>query len=279
MTITSGPEQPSSRSLDSETDTRVSGGARSCSTLGLLLLFGGLLLACDAQPMSAYPTVRLAPDRQAILVIPSNRTTPSQLLLKSLPTESMLAPGLSYHPQRFELVRVSPDGRYAAFSTAGHHTLVGILDLASMAVREIDVITEGDVMAFHWATDSRALAYDYIPASGYRRVKGYDIESGEGLVVPRTERNSAIHVTFESWGPLRHEVILRVTDIRSSEHRTETVTLVPYSNRRLPLHQGRHSRAVSLRSSSPIQYLRVLYVDPVKVSIVTLPVAARPPRP
>ncbi len=278
MTITSGPERPSNRFQDSETDTRVSAGRDRCSTLGLFVI-GGLLLACGGQPISAYPTVRLAPDRQAILVIPSNRTTPSQLLLQSLPTESTLAPGLFYHPQRFELVCVSPDGRYAAFSTAGHHNLVGILDLASMAVREIDVITEGDVMAFHWATNSQALAYDYIPASGYRRVKGYDIESGEGLIVPRTERNSAIHVTFESWGPLRHEVILRVTDGRSNERRIETVTLIPYNNRRLPLHQGRHSRAVSLRSSSPIQYLRALYVDPLKVSMVTVPAAARPPGP
>ena len=226
MTITSGPEQPISRSLDSETETRVSGSARSCSALGLLLLVGGLLLACGARPISAYPTVQLAPDRQAILVIPSDRTTSSQLPLQSLPTESTLAPGLFYHPQRFELVGVSPDGRYAAFSTAGHHNLIGLLDLTAMAVREIDVVTEGDVVAFHWAADGRTLAYDYLPASGYRRVKGYDIESGEGLVVPRTERNSAIHVTFESWGPRRHEVILRVTDLRSNEHRTETVTLI-----------------------------------------------------
>jgi hypothetical protein len=171
--------------------------------------------------------VDVAPDRQTILVIPSNRATPSRLSLQSLPTESTLAPGLFYHPQRFELVRVSPDGRYAAFSAAGHHNLIGLLHLATMTVREIDLLMEGDVVAFHWAADGRTLAYDYLPASGYRRVKGYDIESGEGLVIPRTERNSATHVTFESWGPRLHEVILGVTDGRTNERWTETVTLIP----------------------------------------------------
>lgn len=226
MTITSGPEPPSSRFPDSEADTVLRGDRRTRSTIGLLLV-GGLLLACGAPSISAYPSVHLAPDRQAILVITSDRTPPSQLSLQSLPTESILAPGLFYHPQRFELVRVSPDGRYAAFSAAGHHNLIGLLNLATMAVREIDVVTEGDVVAFHWAADGRTLAYDYLPASGYRRVKGYDLKSGEGLVVPRTDRNSAIHVTFESWGPRPHEIILRVIDDHGKKHRTETVTLIP----------------------------------------------------
>lgn len=48
----------------------------------------------------------------------------------------------------------------------------------------MDVVTEGDVMA----VDGRTLAYDYVQAGGYRRVNGYDIESREGLVVPRQER-------------------------------------------------------------------------------------------
>ena len=53
------------------------------------------------------------------------------------------------------------------------------------------------------------------------------IESGEGLVVPRTERHSAAHITFDGWGPRPHEIILRITDIRSNERQTETVTLIP----------------------------------------------------
>lgn len=226
MIITSGPEPPSNRFLDSEADTVLRAGRRARSTIGLLLV-GGLLLACSAPPISVYPSVHLAPDRQAILVIHSDRTTPSQLSIQSLPIESTLAPGLFYRPERFELVRVSPDGRYAAFSAAGHHNLIGLLDLATMAVREIDLLAEGDVVAFHWATDGRTLAYDYLPASGYRQMKGYDLEFGEGLIVPRTDRNSAIHVSFESWGARPHEVILRVVDERSKEHRAETVTLIP----------------------------------------------------
>ena len=226
MTIISGPEQPSSPFPGSEIDT-LPRAVRRCPSflLGLLLVWD--LLACGAQPISAFPSVDVAPDRQTILVIPSNRATPSRLSLQSLPTESTLAPGLSYHPQRFELVRVSPDGRYAAFSASGHHNLIGLLHLATMTVREIDLLMEGDVVAFHWAADGRTLAYDYLPASGYRRVKGYDIESGEGLVIPRTERNSATHVTFESWGPRLHEVILGVTDGSTNERWTETVTLIP----------------------------------------------------
>lgn len=201
--------------------------------LGFLLV-GGLLLACSTQPPSAYHSVQLTLDRQAILVRPSNRETLSQLLLNNLLTESSLAPGLSYHPQRFELVRVSPDGRHAAFSTADHHVLVGLLDLATMKVREIDVITEGDMVAFHWTTDGRTLVYEYIPAGGYRRVKGYDLESGKGLITPRTEENSAIHVTFESWGLRPHEVILRITDIRNNEGRNEPVTMIPRQRGTLP---------------------------------------------
>ena len=53
-------------------------------------------------------------------------------------------------------------------------------------------------------------------------------ESGEHLVVPRIVRNSPMHVMFESWGPRSHEVILGVTDKRSNERRTETVTLIPH---------------------------------------------------
>ena len=226
MTIISGPEQPSSRFPGSEADALPSAVRRCPSVLlGLLLVWD--LLACGAQPLSVFPSVDLAPDRQTILVIPSNRATPSRLSLQSLPTESTLAPGLFYHPQRFELVRVSPDGRYAAFSAAGHHNLIGLLHLATMTVREIDLLTEGDVVAFHWTADGRTLAYDCLPASGYRRVKGYDIESGEGLVIPRTERNSATHVTFKGWGPRLHEVILGVTDGSTNERWTETVTLIP----------------------------------------------------
>jgi hypothetical protein len=228
MTITSGPERPSSRFPGSETDTRVNAGRHRLRSTAALLLVGSFFLACGAHPRSAYPSVQLAPDRQSILVIRTDRATPSQLPLEHLPAESTLAPGLSYHPQRFELVRVSPDGRYAAFSTAGHHSLIGLLDLATMTVQEIDVVTEGDVMAFHWAADGRTLAYDYIPAGGYRRVKGYDVESRQDLVMPRKEGDSAIHVAFESWGPRPHEVIVQVTDGRGNERRIETVTLIPH---------------------------------------------------
>ena len=228
MTTTSGPEPPSSRFLDSETAPSLS-AARRCShgPLGLLLV-GGFLLACATPSIPAYPSVQLAADRQAILVISSRGAIPSRLSLQGLPTESTIAPGLSYGSQRFELARTSPDGRYAAFSTAGHHDLIGLLDLATMAVLEIDVVSEGDVMALHWAADGRTLVYDYVPANGYRRVKGYDIQSGIGLIVPRTQRNSAVHVMFEGWGPRPHEVILRLTDGHSHEQQTETITLIPH---------------------------------------------------
>lgn len=228
MTIISGPELLSGRFPGSETDARVDGDRHCLRSTAALLLVGSFVLACGAHPRSTYPSVQLAPDRQSILVIRSDRAMPSQLPLEHLPAESTLAPGLYYHPQRFELVRVSPDGRYAAFSTAGHHSLIGLLDLATMAVQEMDVVTEGDVIAFHWTADGRALAYDYIPAGGYRRVKGYDVESRQGLVMPRKDGDSAIHVTFESWGPRPHEVILQVTDGHGNERRIETVTLTPH---------------------------------------------------
>lgn len=96
-----------------------------------------------------------------------------------------------------------------------------------MAVREIDVITEGEVLGFHWAIDSRTLAYDYLPASGYRRVKAHDVQSRERLLVPRMEGSSGRHITFERWGPQPREVILSVTDVRTNEHRITTFMLVP----------------------------------------------------
>lgn len=200
--------------------------SRRWSTRGILALFS-FLLACGAPNISPSPSVELTQDRHALLVTSANSATPYHFTLQSLPTESTLVPGLSYRPERFDLVQVSPDGRYVALSTAGHHTLIGLLDLATLAVREIDVVTEGDVVAFHWAADGRTLAYDFIPAGGYRRVKGYDVESGKGLVVPRTDRQSAIHVTFEKWGANPREVVLSVTDAGSNERHADTVTLIP----------------------------------------------------
>lgn len=227
MVTTSGPEPLSGQSLDSEVFRPVrTGGRRVCSTFGILI-FSGLLLACGARTISAYPSVGLASDRQALLLTSADRSTPSRFTVQSLPTESTLAPGLYFRPRRFELVRVSPDGRYAAFSAAGHHHLVGLLDLAAMAVREIDIVTDGDVVAFHWAADGQTLAYDYVPASGYRRVKAYDVLSGEGLVVPCIEGRSAVHITFEAWGPQPREVLLNLTDVRSNERLTDIVTLIP----------------------------------------------------
>ncbi len=228
MVTISGPAQQNDQSLASERHTPVNVDRhRSCSILGLIAL-SSVLLACGTHPLSASPSVALSPDRRALLVTSTNQALPAQMTLQSLPTESTIAPGLFFHPQRFDQIRLSPDGQYAAFSTVDHHSLVGLLDVATMAVREIDVVTEGDVVAFHWAADGRTLVYDYIPANGYRWVKGYDLESGEHLVVSRIVRNSPMHVMFESWGPRSHEVILGVTDKRSNERRTETVTLIPH---------------------------------------------------
>lgn len=194
--------------------------------LGLLALCG-LELACGASHLSAAPSVELSSDRQVLLVRSTHQTLPAQLTLRDLPTESMVAPGLFFRPQGFGHVRLSPDGRHAAFSTVDHHTLVGLLDLSTMAIQEINIITEGEVSAFHWRGDGRALAYDYLPASGHRRLKAYDVVTGEGLVVPRGETRIAAHITFENWGPQPREVIVRITDPRTNQHRFTTVMLVP----------------------------------------------------
>ena len=96
-----------------------------------------------------------------------------------------------------------------------------------MAVREIDVITEGEVVAFHWSDDGRLLVYDYLPASGYRRVKAYDLQTGERLFVPRVEGRAALHIAFEAWGPQPGEVVLSVLDIHANERQTNTVPFAP----------------------------------------------------
>jgi WD40 repeat protein len=228
MVTISGPVRQNGRFPASEIPRPLTTGCRrSCSTLSILAI-SGLLLACGVQHFLASPSVEFASNRQALLVTSTNQTPPAQLTLQNLPTESTIAPGLFFHPQRFDQVRLSPDGQRVAFSTVDHHALVGLLDLATMAVREIGVITEGEVVAFHWSVDGRTLAYDYLPASGYRRVKAYDIQSGETLVVPRSEGGSAVHVRFEQWGSQSREITLSVTDIRSNERQTDTIKLIPH---------------------------------------------------
>lgn len=192
-----------------------------------ILAISGILLACATQGIPSYPSIQLAPDRRALLVTPHNKSALSQFTLQNLPAESTIAPGLFFRPQRFAQVLLSPDRRHAVFSTEDHHTFVGVLDLAALAVREIDVITEGDVLTFHWSADSRTLAYDYLPASGYRRVKAYDIQTGESLFVPRDEGKAALHITFEAWGSQPRDVVLSILDIRTNKRQTNTVTLAP----------------------------------------------------
>jgi len=96
-----------------------------------------------------------------------------------------------------------------------------------MAVRDIDVIAEDDVVAFHWSDDNRMLVYDYLPASGYQRVRAYDIRTRESLFVPRDEGKSTLHITFEAWGSQPGEVVLSVLDIHTNERQTNTVPFTP----------------------------------------------------
>jgi hypothetical protein len=190
-------------------------------------VFSGCLLACSTLTPVDSSSVKRSPDQQALVITSANQGVPSQFTLKHLPTESMIAPGLYFRPKRFGLLQVSPDGRFAAFSTVDHHTLVGLLNLTTMAVQEIDVVTEGEVLSFHWAPDGRTLMYDYLPASGYQRVRGYDVQSGEGLVVPRTEYRHDTHLAFEQWGAPPREVILSTKDGHVNKPQTITIRLIP----------------------------------------------------
>lgn len=228
MATTSGLAQRNGRPRASKLQRpAIAGYRRRCITLGTLAI-SGFLLACGTQPIPSVSSVELSSDRQALLVTCKHQATCSHVTLQRLPAESTIAPGLYFNPQQFDQVRLSPDGRYAAFSTVGHHSLVGLLDLATMVVREIDIITEGEVMAFHWAVDSRTLAYDYLPASGYRRVRAYDAQLGEALAVPRIGGNSTVHITVEKWGEQPGELVLSVTDMRSNRRWTDTINLVPH---------------------------------------------------
>ena len=226
MATTSGPARLNDRFQVCDIPQLATVGLGHSYMLGLLILCG-LELGCGTPPLSATPSVDLSSDRQVLLVTSPDQAPPARVRLQDLPTESTIAPGLFFRPQGFDHVRLSPDGRHAAFSTVDHHTLICLLDLATMAIQEIDVITEGDVSAFYWSPDSRTLVYDYAPASGYRRVKAYDVETGDDLIVSHNEGKAATHISFKNWGPQSREVILSVTDVRANERRITTVTLLP----------------------------------------------------
>ncbi|HRI37269.1 MAG TPA: hypothetical protein PLO50_01805 [Nitrospira sp.] len=170
--------------------------------------------------------MNLSSDQQALVITSVDPAISHQFTVKHLPTESKIAPGLYFHPKRFDLVQVSPDGRFAAFSTMDHHTLVGLLDLGTMAAQEIDVVTEGEVLNFHWATDGQVLVYDYLPARGSQHIRGYDVQSGEKLAIPHTEHGSDANLVFEQWGSQPREVIVSMRNRYTGESRTTTIKLI-----------------------------------------------------
>ena len=196
------------------------------SATGLLVFTGCLLSTCSPVLPVNPSSVTLSPDQQAFVITSGDPAIPDRFTLKHLPTESAIAPGLYFRPKRFGLVRVSPDGRLAAFSTVDHHTLVGLLDLGTMAAQEIDVVTEGEVLSFHWANDGQVLVYDYLPASGSQRIRGYDVQSGERLGIPHTEHSSDVNLVFEQWGSQPREVIVSMRNRHKGESRTTTITLI-----------------------------------------------------
>ena len=191
-----------------------------------ILIFSGCLLACSPVSPVTPSSIKLSSDQQALILTSVDPAIPSRFTVKHLPTESKIAPGLYFRPKRFGLVQASPDGRFAAFSTVDHHTLVGLLDLATMAAWEIDVITEGEVLTFHWAVDGRLLVYDYRPASGSQRIRGYDVQSGERLGIPRTEHSPAIHLAFEQWGSQPREVLISTRERHTDKPQITTATLI-----------------------------------------------------
>lgn len=226
MGTTSGLVRQRSPSLDSERPTRPMTGCTGRWSSAGILAISGCLLACNPAPLVNPSSVNLSSDQQALVITSVDPALSDQFTLKHLPTESKVAPGLYFHPKRFDLVQVSPDGRFAAFSTIDHHTLVGLLDLATMAAQEIDVVTEGELLSFHWANDGQVLVYDYLPASGSQRIRGYDVQSGERLGIPHTEHSSDVNLVFEQWGSQPREVVVSMRNRHKGESRTTTITLI-----------------------------------------------------
>ena len=226
MGTTSGLVRQRSPSLDSERPARpMTGCAGRWPSAGILVI-SSYLLACNPVPLVNPSSVILSSDQQALVITSVDPALSDQFTVKHLPTESKIAPGLYFHPNRFDLVQVSPDGRFAAFSTMDHHTLVGLLDLRTRAAQEIDVVTEGEVLSFHWANDGQVLAYDYLPASGSQRIRGYDVQSGERLGIPHTKHGSDANLVFEQWGSQPREVVVSIRNRHNGESRTTTITLI-----------------------------------------------------
>lgn len=189
-------------------------------------LFAGVALCgCSQSNDSISPAARISPDRQQLIIEHPGGNAPSVLSLKELPTESSVAPGLFYQPEQFGLNDVSPDGRHVALSVKGHHSMVGLLDVEHKQVREIDLVTEGDVLAFHWTADSLMLVYEIRQASGYQRVKAYDLATAARRPIPLPEGTSAANVTFQGWGVSARQLRLAVTDARTLQQKTVILDL------------------------------------------------------
>lgn len=186
---------------------------------------GALFLGCCLMAGSPSPHAQLSEDQRRIIVSSPAQASQFILRLEDLPAESTIASGLTYATKQFGLVQVSPDGRRAAFSTMGHHSMVGLVNLQTEKLTEIDLIAEGDVLALHWSPDSRFMAYEILPASGYRRVKVYDAQTMSARPLDVPEGDPRVHVAFQGWDePAWLQLI--VTGIPSQRQQTFSSDLV-----------------------------------------------------
>ena len=91
------------------------------------------------------------------------------------------------------------------------------------------------VLNFHWAVDGHLFVYDYLPASGSQRIRGYDVQFGKSLGAPRTEHSPAIYLAFERWGSQPCEVIVSTRGRHTDKPQTIMVKLISSTQLAPPL--------------------------------------------
>lgn len=172
-----------------------------------------------------HGTFQLSLDRQYIVAQQKDGRATILLRADALPAESSLAPGLFYNTQRFRGFALSPDELVIAFSTVGHHAMVGLCTLSTKAIQELAMVYEGDAGDLHWSPNSRFLAYEILPASGYHQLRVYDLKQRKHLALGINRLENPVDTSFVRWACGGGQLIFVVHEVGTGRWVTKQLEL------------------------------------------------------